>query len=180
VFPISGSCIQLQVLNRHTAKPPVVFFYKYMGGWSRVKPQMSFAAWANGKVIWRTPQLDEPVQGEPGDLKFHYYSGKVSPVLISKTLSHLSSKAENAREWSYIFPDAQTYHRIVRVNGHTIDLGCSAVPPLLAPHGQQTKEWKQGRETWFAIGKAKDKLIPKVKKEIPPPSDVDIASWFAA
>ena len=113
-------------------------------------------------------------------MKFHYYTGNVSPVLISRALSKLSVRAEKAREWSYIFPDAQVYHRIVRVNGHSIDLGCSASPPLVAPHGQQTKEWKQGRDTWFAIGKAKERLIPKKKREIPPPNDVDVASWFAA
>lgn len=164
---------------RNEALKPVIYFYKYQGGWSRAKPEMTFAAWSNGEVIWREPQADFMVQGNAwGKMKAHYYKGRVSPKLVNKELARLAKGAAKAQEWMYEFPDAQVWHRMMRYGATEVDLGCSAIPPKSAPKNYQGSDWKAGLKMWHALGTASKDLRPKVKKEIKAPTDVEIASWF--
>jgi hypothetical protein len=159
---------------------PAIVFYKTPGGWSRGKNQLVFIAWPNGQVIWREPQSEfGPASGAIDSGASTYYKGRVPATKIQQELNRLKKTgAQQVKGWLYIFPDAESSHRIARLNGQRIDLGASAPPPVNAPSRQPQQSWQQGRKLWLAMGRTRDHLIPKLKNRTHPPADSQLQGWI--
>ena len=160
------------------ASIPSILIYWEGSGWASDIPreELQFAAWPDGKVMWREKRRDwVNIGGKWQYTEGRHFEGKVDPALVANAMKKIeTSGAFAVKDWAYLVPDGSSTTLLIRSGRKKQEFSAWQDPSDHVPYRYDPVKWKKGVKAWNLIWTLTKSLTPAEGKEIKPP---DVSKW---